>query len=135
MAQLGIPDMKAAIAYALSFPERLALGQALPDFSGSGGLTFQEPDFTKFPCLELALDAGRRGGTLPTVLNASNEVAVHAFLEKRIAFNVIPKIVGQTMAAHDAVSHPTLAAIIEADRWARHVARKLSSGSGFCIST
>ncbi len=122
IAQLGIPDMKAAIAYALSYPERLALGQPLPDFSGGGDLTFREPDLEKFPCLALAFDACRQGGTLPAVLNAANEVAVNAFLEKRIGFNDIPRIVGRTMAAHAGVDVPALEAIIAADRWARRFA-------------
>jgi 1-deoxy-D-xylulose-5-phosphate reductoisomerase len=128
IAQLGIPDMKTAIAYALSYPERLALGQPLPDFAGGAGLTFREPDLEKFPCLAFAFDAGRTGGTLPTVLNAANEVAVHAFLEKRVAFNAIPRIVGRTMTAHTVVNHPTLEAIIAADRWARQAAGELASG-------
>jgi len=128
IAQLGIPDMKTAIAYALSYPERLALGQPLPDFAGGAGLTFREPDLEKFPCLAFAFDASRTGGTLPTVLNAANEVAVHAFLEKRVAFNAIPRIVGRTMTAHTVVNHPTLEAIIGADRWARQAAGELVSG-------
>jgi len=128
IAQLGIPDMKAAIAYALSYPERLALGQPLPDFSGGADLTFREPDLEKFPCLALAFDACRQGGTLPAVLNAANEVAVNAFLEKRIGFNDIPRIVGRTMAVHAGVDDPALETIIAADLWARQSAGELVAG-------
>jgi len=124
IGQLGIPDMKTAIAYALSFPERLPLAQPLPDFSGAVDLTFREPDFEKFPCLALAFDACRSGGTLPAVLNAANEVAVGAFLEDRISFVGIAEIIGQTMARHRIVAHPDLPEIIEADRWARCEARQ-----------
>ena len=126
IAQLGIPDMKGAIAYALSFPERLPLGQPLPDFSGGMDLTFCEPDLEKFPCLGLAFEACRRGGTLPAVLNAANEVAVAAFLEERLPFTGIPRIVGQTMQAHALIEHPTLEDIIAADGWAREKAGELA---------
>jgi len=128
IAQLGIPDMKAAIAYALSYPERLDLGQPLPDFSGGCDLTFREPDVERFPCLGLAYEACRRGGTLPAVLNAANEVAVNAFLEGRIGFTAIASIIGRTMAAHTAVADPALEDIIGADRWARKTAAGLVPG-------
>jgi 1-deoxy-D-xylulose-5-phosphate reductoisomerase len=124
IGQLGIPDMKAAIAYALSFPERLPLAQPLPDFSGAVDLTFREPDFGKFPCLALAFEACRTGGTLPAVLNAANEVAVGAFLEDRISFIAIAEIIGQTMARHRTVAQPDLSEIIAADHWARREARQ-----------
>jgi 1-deoxy-D-xylulose-5-phosphate reductoisomerase len=126
IAQLGIPDMKGAIAYALSFPERLPLEQPLPDFSGGMDLTFCEPDLEKFPCLGLAFEACRRGGTLPAVLNAANEAAVAAFLEERLPFIGIPRIVGQTMQAHALIEHPTLEDIIAADGWAREKADELA---------
>ncbi|MCP4367572.1 MAG: 1-deoxy-D-xylulose-5-phosphate reductoisomerase, partial [Deltaproteobacteria bacterium] len=84
MAQLSIPDMKGAIAYALSYPERLPLHQELPDFTGIGALTFQKPDLEKFPCLALAYEACETGKTLPAALNAANEAAVNAFLNRRI---------------------------------------------------
>ena len=126
IAQLGIPDMKSAIAYALSYPERLTLGQPLPDFSGGTDLTFSDPDLEKFACLGLAFDACRRGGTLPAVLNAANEVAVNAFLEDRLAFTTIPILVGGTMEAHAVVEHPGLEEILAADRWAREKAAELA---------
>jgi 1-deoxy-D-xylulose-5-phosphate reductoisomerase len=128
IAQLGIPDMTAAIAYALSYPERLALGQPLPSFTGDLPLTFADPDLEKFPCLGLAFEACRRDGTLPAVLNAANEIAVSNFLEERTAFTAIPRIVEQTMAAHVPVEHPGLGDILAADRWARQKASELASG-------
>jgi 1-deoxy-D-xylulose-5-phosphate reductoisomerase len=126
IAQLGISDMKAAIAYALSYPERLALGQPLPDFSGGMDLTFRDPDLETFACLGLALEACRRGGTLPAVLNAANEIAVNAFLEERLAFTEIPLLVEGTMEAHAVVEHPGLEEILAADRWARETAAALA---------
>jgi 1-deoxy-D-xylulose-5-phosphate reductoisomerase len=125
MAQLGVPDMKAAIGYALSYPERLALGQPLPTFASDLQLTFADPDMESFPCLGLAFEACRRGGTLPAVLNAANEVAVYAFLEQRAAFTAIPLIVQQTMAAHVLIANPELEDILAADRWARAKACEL----------
>ena len=119
IAQLGIPDMKAAIAYALSFPERLPLNQPLPDFSGEQDLTFQKPDLEKFPCLALAFEACKVGKTLPAVLNAANEVAVTAFLNEEISFSDIARIVEWTMDAHTVADNPELSDIIDADRQAR----------------
>lgn len=127
IAQLGVPDMKAAIAYALSYPERLALGQPLPDFSKDMPLTFSDPDRAKFPCLDLAYEACRRGGTLPAVLNAANEVAVNAFLQERTAFTSIPVIVRGTMDTHVPVDDPGLEDILAADAWARQKASELAS--------
>lgn len=125
IAQLGIPDMKTAIAYALSYPERLPLEQPLPDFSGGLGLSFQDPDGERFPCLGLAFEAGRIGGTMPAVLNAANEAAVAAFLEGRIGFSDIAALIAQTMERHTAAAAPALEDILEADRWARRTAREL----------
>jgi len=125
IAQLGIPDMKGAIAYAMSFPERLPLRQPLPDFVGLGKLTFEQPDLEKFPCLALAYKACEIGGTCPAVLNAVNEVAVHAFLEKQISFLNIPEINKEIMARHPAVANPTLSDILEADQWARAQAEQV----------
>ena len=122
MAQLGIPDMKGAIAYAMSYPQRLALRQSLPDFARMGALTFEPPDLVKFPCLALAYQAGKIGETLPAVLNAANEVAVQAFLKHRISFVKIPEIIRETMERHTVVNDPSLDDILEADRWAREQA-------------
>jgi len=125
IAQLGVPDMKGAIAYALSYPERLALGQPLPDFAGIGRFDFENPDLDRFPCLALAFEAARAGGTLPAVLNAANEVAVAAFLDKRIAFTDIPEIISKTMRTHTAVTNPDLEEIMAADQWAREAVTDL----------
>jgi 1-deoxy-D-xylulose-5-phosphate reductoisomerase len=125
MAQLGIPDMKAAIAYAMSYPERLALKQPEPDFARIGKLTFEKPDVKKFPCLALAYDACEAGKTLPAVLNAANEMAVVAFLKNKILFTHIPEIIKKTMENHVLVPSPTLGDILEADQWAREVAMEL----------
>jgi 1-deoxy-D-xylulose-5-phosphate reductoisomerase len=119
IAQLGVPDMKTAIAYALSYPQRLPLKQPLPDFSGSQALTFQSPDLEKFPCLNLAFQACEIGGTLPAVLNAANEIAVNAFLDQKLRFVDIAGIIGATMQSHTGVADPDLSDIMEADRWAR----------------
>ncbi|MBA3016970.1 MAG: 1-deoxy-D-xylulose-5-phosphate reductoisomerase [Proteobacteria bacterium] len=124
IAQLGIPDMKGAIAYAISYPERLPLKQPIPDFVNIGALTFQQPDLTKFPCLALAFKACETGGTMPAVLNASNEVAVTAFLDKHISFIDIPNLIKNTMEKHSSVKDPTLSNILEADKWAREIAGK-----------
>ncbi|MCD4777478.1 MAG: 1-deoxy-D-xylulose-5-phosphate reductoisomerase [Desulfobacterales bacterium] len=129
IAQLGIPDMKGAIAYAISYPERLALKQPIPDFVNIGALTFQQPDLTKFPCLALAFKACGIGGTMPAVLNASNEVAVKAFLDKRISFTNIPELIKNTIEKHSSVKDPALSDILEADKWARGIAGKLISST------
>ena len=125
MAQLGIPDMKGAIAYAMAYPERLALRQATPDFVSIGKLTFEKPDIKKFPCLALAYAACEAGRTLPAVLNAANEVAVAAFLENRLSFIRIPQIIEKTMEHHSVVTDPSLGDILEADQWARKQAEDL----------
>jgi 1-deoxy-D-xylulose-5-phosphate reductoisomerase len=125
IAQLGIPDMKGAIAYALSYPERLPLNQPLPDFSDGRGLTFQKPDLEKFPCLALAFKACKVGKTMPAVLNAANEVAVNAFLKEEISFNDIARVVSWTMDAHTVAANPDLGDIIDADRYARKKAADL----------
>jgi 1-deoxy-D-xylulose-5-phosphate reductoisomerase len=124
LAQLGIPDMKGAIAYALSCPERLPLQQALPDFSAMTALTFEKPDLAAFPCLSLAFEACETGGTFPAVLNAANEVAVEAFLAKRIGFLDIPTLIAQSLEAHKGGNRPELGDILAADRWGREETRR-----------
>ena len=124
IAQLGIPDMRGAIAYALSWPERLPLDQPLPDFQNIGALTFEQPDLDRFPCLQMAFDVCRTGGTLPVVLNAANEVAVQTFLDQVISFDRIPEIIRDTLDQHVNVSNPSLSDILETDRWARKQAEK-----------
>jgi 1-deoxy-D-xylulose-5-phosphate reductoisomerase len=122
IAQLGVPDMKGAIAYAISYPERLPLEQPLPDFSSIGALTFEAPDFKRFPCLKLAYQACEAGGTMPAVLNAANEIAVGAFLERCISFVQIPEMIQETMSGHEVVGQPELSDILAADKWARETA-------------
>ena len=124
IAQMGIPDMKGAISYAMSYPERLSIGQPLPDFEAIGSFTFQKPDYEKFPCLGLAYNAGKTGGTLPAVLNAANEVAVEAFLNRRISFRNIPEVIEKTMGRHFVIAYPALSDILEADIWARRIAEE-----------
>jgi len=125
IAQLGVPDMKGAIAYALSYPQRLPIQQPLPQFNASQTLSFQEPDLEKFPCLALAFEACESGGTLPAVLNAANEVAVYGFLNQEIAFIDIVPVIRQTMEKHPVVSIPELSDILAADQWARRCAQEV----------
>jgi 1-deoxy-D-xylulose-5-phosphate reductoisomerase len=128
-AQLSYPDMRLPIQYALSYPERLANPQ-LPrlDWDNIKDLSFEPPDFTTFPCLNLAIEAGRKGDTYPAVLCAADEVAVEFFLSKRIKFTSIARLVEQTLEAHKAIAHPTLEEIMGADTWAREKASKLVNG-------
>lgn len=123
IAQLGIPDMQGAIAYALSHPQRLALHQPLPDLAALGALTFETPDLERFPCLQLAFDACAGGGTLPAVLNAANEVAVEAFLARRLSFTGVAAVIQETMAVHEVEATPDLNAVLAADAWARRTAQ------------
>lgn len=125
MAQMGVPDMTGAIAYALSLPARLKLDTGFPDFAALGALTFEPPDLERFPSLDFAFEACRQKGTLPAVMNAANEVAVQAFLEGRIGFPGIFKIISTTMGLHTRIDKPDLSGIIEADGWAREKARSL----------
>lgn len=104
LAHLGYPDMRVPISYAIHFPERADVPVPSLDLALAGELTFEEPDLETFRCLPLAIDAGRRGGTAPCVLNAANEVAVDAFLEQRISFEMIAEVVGRTLAEAETVS-------------------------------
>ncbi len=119
IAQLGIPDMKIPIAYALAFPHRLPVKGPALDLFHLGKLSFFPPDMDKFPCLRLAYEACRSGSTLPCVLNAANEVAVQAFLDCRIGFTGIPRIIETIMSAHTPPPRATLESLLTADRWAR----------------
>jgi len=122
IAQLGTADMKGPIAYALSYPERVAAGVERLDLTARGRLDFYAPDMDRFPCLGLAYAALRVGGTMPAVLNGVDEVAVEAFLEGEIPFSAIPEIVEEVMARHTTDDASDLEAIIDADRWARETA-------------
>jgi 1-deoxy-D-xylulose-5-phosphate reductoisomerase len=119
IAQMGIPDMKIPIAYALAFPERLPVQSPPLDLFRLEKLSFYPPDDEKFPCLRLAYDASRRGSTLPAVLNAANEIAVQAFLDGTIGFMDIPRVIQSVMHRHKPAETLTLEVILEADIWAR----------------
>jgi 1-deoxy-D-xylulose-5-phosphate reductoisomerase len=122
IAQLSTPDMCLPIQYALTYPDRAASNRVQTNFAKIGTLTFEEPDVERFPAIELARRAGEIGGTLPAVLNAANEIAVEAFVNRKINFPQITELVRRTMDAHQAVSHPTLEQILAADSWARQAA-------------
>ncbi|OCL27123.1 1-deoxy-D-xylulose-5-phosphate reductoisomerase [Orenia metallireducens] len=124
LAELGLPDMKVPIQYALTYPSRNTNNLESLNLAKVGALTFEEPRKDLFPCLEYAYEAGRRGGTMPAVLNAANEIAVSKFLEGKIKFIDIPKLIKKVMSAHTVVDNPTLDQIIEADTWARLEAQK-----------
>jgi 1-deoxy-D-xylulose-5-phosphate reductoisomerase len=128
MAQLGVPDMKTAIALALSYPERLPLKQPLPDFSALGKFTFAEPDLEKFPCLAMAIEVCHSGGTFPAVMNAANEMAVASFLEERLPFDKIPVVIRQTMEGTGESGKPALEDILAADKAARLHAAEMIGG-------
>ena len=125
LAQLGIPDMRIPIAYALSYPARLPLQLKRLQLSQCGHLQFYEPDYDRFPALGLAFDALRQGGVMPAVLNAANEVAVEAFLNARIRFPSIAKVVARTMERVHTGSEESLDDILQADMSARREAWKI----------
>ena len=132
-AQLGYPDMRLPIQYALSYPERLP-NPRLPrlDWDTINNLTFEPPDWDTFPCLRLAVDAGMKGGTCPAVLCAADEVAVELFLSGRIKFTDIAKLVEQVLEKHQPIAHPSVEEIMTADAWARDKARQLVIGDNRC---
>ncbi|MEG4350540.1 1-deoxy-D-xylulose-5-phosphate reductoisomerase [Microcoleus sp. LAD1_D5] len=121
LAQLGWPDMRLPLLYALSWPERIHTDWERLDLVKSGDLTFREPDHEKYPCMQLAYAAGRAGGSMPAVLNAANEQAVALFLEEKIQFLDIPKLIEKACDKHqtDNCESPGLDDILAADRWAR----------------
>ena len=119
LAQLGVPDMKGPISYALFYPGRCPGGLRGLDLVKAGRLDFYEPDNERFPCLGLAYRAAKTGGTMPAVLNAANEIAVGAFLGEAIGFTDIPKIIGGTMSQHRVRDVTSVGDVLEADRWAR----------------
>ncbi len=125
IAQMGVTDMRHAIQYALTYPERKENSTSLLDLAGLRRLDFEEPDLERFPCLRLAYDAMRAGGTMPTVLNAANEVAVAAFLEGRIRLSEIPQLIAGVMTAHSIETAADIETILRADNWARTAAEKL----------
>jgi 1-deoxy-D-xylulose-5-phosphate reductoisomerase len=124
LAQLSRPDMRFAIQYALTCPERFDTGLGALDLAHLGSLTFRAPDSIRFPCLGLARHAAVTGGTLPAVMNAANEVAVARFLDGTLTFSGIWHTVAAVMAAHTPHPRPTLDLIIDADRWSRAEAER-----------
>ena len=125
IAQLGIPDMKTPIAYALSYPRRLPLNLPPLDLCALGSLTFDPPDLQRFPCLGLAYEVLAEGGTMPAALNAANEVAVEAFLAGRIAFLAIPHVIRDTLERHRNEPLGQIDEVMRVDRWARAEARRI----------
>ena len=125
MAQLGVPDMKAPIAYALTYPERVATGVSPLDLTTLSGLSFFKPDTARFPSFGLAYQALQGGESMPSVMNAANEVAVEAFLAGRIRFTEIPVVIEKTMAAHDPGTFLSIEDVLYADRWGRARAREI----------
>jgi len=122
LAQLCTPDMCLPIQYALTYPHRVRNERLQTNLAKLGQLTFEEPDTNRFPALDLARRAGEIGGTLPAVLNAANESAVAAFLDRKISFTQISEIVKRVMDEHTIVEHPDLSQILAADAWARRQA-------------
>jgi 1-deoxy-D-xylulose-5-phosphate reductoisomerase len=125
LAQLGTTDMQIPIQYALTYPVRVNTPVARLDLTKTGTLHFEEPDRKKFPCVNLAYEAGQKGGTYPAVLNAANEVAVNRFLKREISFNAIPKIIEKTLRKYRPLTNGTLDGILLADTWARQEAENL----------
>ena len=125
IAQLGLPDMRTPISYAMRYPERLPLDLPSLDLTEIGTLSFCKPDHDRFPCLNLGYESLRIGGTMPATMNAANEIAVDAFLNGGIRFTEIAEVIRQTMDAHAPKTVATLEDALEADRWAREKAESL----------
>ncbi|QUH26319.1 1-deoxy-D-xylulose-5-phosphate reductoisomerase [Serpentinicella alkaliphila] len=119
IAQLGLPDMRLPIQYALTYPKRLEMKSPGLNFMKYNSLTFNEPDYNKFPCLRLAYDAMKIGGTMPCVLNAANEVLVNLFLEQKIKFFDIPYYIEKIMDIHEPSNYNSYEELLEVDIWAR----------------
>ncbi len=132
LAQLGIADMKIPIAYAFAYPDRLANDLPSLNLAKTGPLDFNQPDMKKFPCLRLAYEAGRSGGTATVALNAANEAAVAAFIENKICFNDLPKVIEKILDHHQIMNDPSLEDILGTDREVRirtqSVIKKLKKG-------
>ncbi|GAW94314.1 1-deoxy-D-xylulose-5-phosphate reductoisomerase [Calderihabitans maritimus] len=126
IAYMSVPDMRIPIQYALSWPERWNNNWPKLDFFALREITFEEPNVKNFPCLDLAYQAGRIGGTMPAVLNAANEVAVKLFLQNKIGFLEIPRLIEETMGHHQVISNPDLGDILESDQEARQRVKALA---------
>jgi 1-deoxy-D-xylulose-5-phosphate reductoisomerase len=122
IAQLSITDMYLPIQFALTYPDRKTNPILSLDLMKTNKLTFEQPDLKRFPCLRLAFNAIKSGGTIPAVLNAANEIAVAAFLDGKIPFSKIPTLIEKIMESHQVIHNPTLTQIIDADTWAREKA-------------
>jgi len=125
ISQMALPDMKIPIQYALTYPQRLAIDSNQFNINKIKALTFDKPDFKKFPCLQYAYDVGKIGGTLPAVLNAANEVAVQAFLQEKISFLDIPKIIKMQLDRHTVKKNYSLREIMVLDRNVKETTRKV----------
>src|SRR5262249_16385597 len=125
IAQLGLPDMRTPISYAMRYPERMPLDLPSLDLTEIGKLTFCKPDHDRFPCLTLGYESLRVGGTMPATMNAANEVAVEAFLNGGIRFLDIAEIIHSTMDAHVVREIKCLDDALDTDRWAREKAESL----------
>ncbi|WP_100399321.1 1-deoxy-D-xylulose-5-phosphate reductoisomerase [Bacillus sp. FJAT-44742] len=124
LAQLGTPDMRVPIQYALSYPKRLELKDTKRlNLWEAGTLDFKQPDFKRYKCLQYAFDAGKEGGTMPVVLNAANEVAVEAFLQKSISFLGIEDVIEEAMNRHSTLKNPSLDTILQVDQETREYVR------------
>jgi 1-deoxy-D-xylulose-5-phosphate reductoisomerase len=119
LAQLGTTDMQIPIQYAMTYPKRAESPVERLDLTKVGQLHFETPDRKKFPCMDLAYQAGEKGDGYPAVLNAANEVAVNRFLREEIHFTQIPKIIERTLTKYRPLTNPTLDGILRADQWAR----------------
>ena len=128
IAQMGVPDMRIPIAYALSYPNRLTRGEKNLDLRKVGTLTFLDSDPIRFPALRLAYAAAKTGGTMPAVLNGANEMAVTAFIEEKIRFDKIVSVVEEVLSRHSGQADPGIDAILAADHWAREEAGKIIEG-------
>ena len=125
IAQLSNPDMRLPIQYSITYPERLGSQVKSLDLPAIGKLEFFRPDFKKFPCLRIALNAGKKGGTMPAVMNAANEVAVKYFLENKIGFDEIPVVIKKVMSKHKVKHSPDIKEIVKADLKARVMAEEI----------
>ena len=131
LAQLGNPDMKIPIQYALSYPKRLELNIKKLDLLEIKNLSFGKPDLERFPCLKYAYDAGISKGTLPAVLNAANEVAVYAFLDNKIKFLDIPRLINKAMQEHKIIKAPSLKQILDVDKKIKEKTSKIIENNDY----
>jgi 1-deoxy-D-xylulose-5-phosphate reductoisomerase len=135
LAQLGNPDMRIPISHAIAWPERIDSGSEPLDLMAVGTLQFEPPDLDRFPCLALAGEAWRAGGTAPAILNAANEVAVQAFLERQIAFTTIAQLIGDALQHCPSRAASSLDVILEDDAMARQWSREYISSGGYRVAT